>query len=82
MCPVSCAYFTLYRNAAVTHHIILSYLLKFVGNHSKSLEDGVCWSSDGDNPLWTVALRDIDPCSALEKQHKRIVSRVKADVTP
>lgn len=53
-----------------------SYLLKFVGNHSKSLEDGVCRSSDGDDPLWTVAFRNIDSCSALEKQHRHTVSWV------
>lgn len=33
-----------------------SYLLKFIGNHSESLENGVCRSSDGDDPLWTVSL--------------------------
>lgn len=45
-----------------------SYLLKFVGDHSKSLEDGVRWSGDGNNPLWTVALRNIDSRSTLEDQ--------------
>lgn len=45
-----------------------SYLFKFVGDHSKSLEDGVRWSGDGNNPLWTVALRNIDSRSTLEDQ--------------
>lgn len=43
-----------------------TYLLKFVGNHCKSLKDGVCWSSDCDDPFWTVALRNIDSCSTLD----------------
>lgn len=41
------------------------YLLEFVGDHGKSLEDGVCGSSDGDDPLWTISLRNIDPGCAL-----------------
>lgn len=47
---------------------IRTYLLEFVGNHCKSLENGVCWSSDGDDPLWTVAFRNIDSGSALGKK--------------
>lgn len=56
---------------------ICCYLLKFVGDHSESLEDGVCGSSDGDDPLWTVALGNIDPCSALRK-HMHVVNGIDA----
>lgn len=49
----------------------ITYLFKFVGNHCKCLEDGVRWSSDGDDPLWTVAFRNIDPRSTLIKKKKK-----------
>lgn len=42
------------------------YLLKLVGNHGKSLEDGIRRARDGHDSFWAVAFRDVDPCPALE----------------
>lgn len=46
----------------------ISHLLKFVGDHGESLEDGVGGASDGHNSLRAVSLRDVDSCPALEKE--------------
>lgn len=48
----------------------VSHLLKFVGNHGKSLEDGIGGPSDGHNSLRAIPLRDVDPCPALEREEK------------
>lgn len=74
-----------YTTAHLLLHMVQSnipYLFKFVGNHCKCLEDGVCWSSDGDNPLWTVAFRNIDPCSALIKKKKKKKRKKKKGTQP
>lgn len=42
-----------------------SYLLQFVCDHGESSEDAVCGAGDGDDPLWTGALGDVDPSAAL-----------------
>lgn len=47
--------------------LIHFYLLKFVSNHGKSLEDGISRACDGHNSLWTISLWDIDSCSTLQR---------------
>lgn len=51
-------------------HFIYSYLLQFVRDHGESSEDAVCGASDGDDPLRTGALWDVDPSVALWSQLK------------
>lgn len=46
----------------------ISHLLEFVGDHGKSLEDGIGGAGDGHNSLRAVSLRDVDSCPALQKR--------------
>lgn len=41
------------------------YLLQFEGDHGKSTEHAVRRTRDGDDPLWTGTLGDVDPGAAL-----------------
>ena len=45
-----------------------SYLFQFVCDHGESSEDTVGRAGDGDDPLWTGSLRDVDPSAALWAQ--------------
>lgn len=49
-----------------------SYLLQFVRDHGESSEDTVCGAGDGDDPLWTGALWDVDPSAALWGQQSMV----------
>lgn len=44
------------------------HLLQFVCDHGESSEDAVRGAGDGDDPLWTGALRDVDPRAALWRE--------------
>lgn len=46
----------------------ISHLLEFVGDHGKSLEDGIGGAGDGHNSLRAVSFRDVDSCPALQKR--------------
>ena len=43
----------------------LVYLLQFEGDHGEGSEDTFCGPCDGDDPLWTGTLRDVDTSAAL-----------------
>ncbi len=47
---------------------LVSYLFQFVCDHGESSEDAVCGAGDGDDPLWTGALWDVDPSAALWRE--------------
>lgn len=55
-------------------HYSYSYLLQFVCDHGESSEDAVCGAGDGDDPLWTGALWDVDPSTALWRERGHEVS--------
>ena len=44
---------------------VCAYLLQLEGDHGEGGEDGVRGPCDGDDPLRTGALRDVDACTAL-----------------
>jgi len=56
----------------------VAHLLKFVGYHGESLEDGISGASDGHNSLRAVSLRDVDPCTALEREGQAWYSHSQA----
>lgn len=59
-----------------------SYLLQFVRDHGESSEDAVCGAGDGDDPLRTGALWDVDPSAALwgERSSGQLMSNINTTV--
>lgn len=63
-------------------HYSYSYLLQFVRDHGESSEDTVCGAGDGDDPLRTGALWDVDPSAALwgERSSGQLMSSINTIV--
>lgn len=51
-----------------------AYLFQFVRDHGESSEDAVCGAGDGDDPLRTGALWDVDPSAALWRSGQFVIS--------
>lgn len=48
--------------------LIKAHLLQLFNDHGECFEDGSGWTSQGDDPLWTAALGDVDASPTLDRE--------------